>query len=696
MNEEMNEPVALKKGEPKKKKKKKASREETRKTERKAAKLALRGDGRRADIAEPAIAVAAKEASSQQASPAASDGNQVHGLEKAVSPPPLVAEPTTDKKAEPAEPESKAGPDLERLATNVAAFIGQSSKVMAAYFQPFQSPQSQAKASDEAAAVMRTLGRVAEHWLSDPKKTLEAQNAFSGPFLGLWAHTLRRFSGFSEPPVVAPDPADKRFATPQWQESPLFDFFRQIHAITTTWADDLAVRAESVDPHTRDKARFYLRQISSALAPSNFVATNPELLRETINSNAENLLRGIGNLANDMEAGKGSLRIRQTDVSKFELGVNVAATPGKVILRNDLIELIQYAPTTETVNKRPLLIVPPWINKFYILDLNPDKSFVRWAVAQGQTVFMISWVNAEATHRDKDWNAYMREGIFAALEAIEQTTGERDVNTIGYCVGGTLLSATLAYMAETQDERIKSATFFAAQTDFSEAGDLKVYIDEEQLASIESSMRDTGYLDGSKMASAFNMLRPNDLIWPYVVNNYLKGQQPAAFDLLAWNSDSTRIPAANHSFYLRCCYLENRLAKGEMELGGKKLSLGKIKIPIYSIATQEDHIAPAKSVFNGVKLFGGDVRFVLGGSGHIAGIINPPTKPKYQYWLGPKPGSTLEDWRAATTEHPGSWWLDWIEWLRAQGSEQVAARVPGDGKLTPLCDAPGDYVRVKI
>jgi polyhydroxyalkanoate synthase len=466
--------------------------------------------------------------------------------------------------------------------------------------------------------------------------------------------------------------------------------------IATTWADDLAVRAESVDPHTRDKARFYLRQISSALAPSNFVATNPELLHETISSNAENLLRGLGFLAHDMEAGKGTLRIRQTDVSKFELGKNVAATPGKVIFRNDLIELIQYAPSTETVFRRPLLIVPPWINKFYILDLNPDKSFARWAVAQEQTVFMISWVNAETRHRDKDWNAYMREGIFAGLEAIEQATGERDVNAIGYCVGGTLLSATLAYMAETQDERIKSATFFAAQTDFSEAGDLKVYIDEEQLASLEACMQETGYLDGSKMASAFNMLRPNDLIWPYIVNNYLKGQQPAAFDLLAWNSDSTRIPAANHAFYLRCCYLENRLAKGEMELDGKKLSLGKVTIPIYSIATQEDHIAPARSVFNGVKLFGGDVRYVLGGSGHIAGIINPPAKAKYQYWLGPKPDGTFDEWRAAVTEHPGSWWLDWIEWLRSQASEKVPARAPGDGKLAPLCDAPGDYVRVKI
>jgi len=694
MTEGISEPGASKKDD--KKKKKKAAREKPLQPGRKTAKRASIGDACLAAATETEAPAKAAGFTSQDAAPGAQRLDHSPVLQQGTSESPPGTEPVSDKKDEKPEADKKPGPDFERLAVNMAEIIGQGSKMMAAYFLPFQSPQSPVKASDEAASVLRTLGRVAEHWLSDPKKTLEAQSAFSSPFLGLWAHTLRRFSGFAEPPVVPPDPADKRFATPQWQESPLFDFFRQLHSLTTGWADDLAVRAESLDPHTRDKARFYLRQISSALAPSNFVATNPELLHETIASNAENLLRGMEFLAHDIEAGKGTLRIRQTDVSKFELGVNVAATPGKVIFRNDLIELIQYAPTTGTVCKRPLLILPPWINKFYILDLNPEKSFVRWAVAQGQTVFMISWVNAEARHRDKDWNAYMREGIFAGLDAIEQATGERDVNAIGYCVGGTLLSATLAYMAETQDERIKSATFFAAQTDFSEAGDLQVFIDEEQLASLESNMRETGYLDGAKMASAFNMLRPNDLIWPYVVNNYLKGQQPAAFDLLAWNSDSTRIPAANHSFYLRCCYLENRLAKGEMELGGKKLSLGKVTIPIYSIATQEDHIAPAKSVFNGVKLFGGDVRFVLGGSGHIAGIINPPTKTKYQYWLGPKPDGTFEEWRASVTEHPGSWWPDWIEWIRAQGSEHVAARIPGDGKLTPLCDAPGDYVRVKV
>ncbi len=555
----------------KKKKKKKAALEKTLRKERKAAKRAHKVDaGPAAAAKDDARLRAGKIAAADEA-----------WLEPQPSQPAQKAMPA-QKPAAKAATESAGVPDFDKLAANMAAFFGESSKVIASYIKPFETPDTRQAASDEVTGVFRTLGQVAEHWLSDPARTLEAQRGLSTHFLGLWAHTLRRFSGQSDPPVVPYDPADRRFAAPKWQASPLFDFFRQAHAITATWADDLAVRADSLDPHTRDKARFYLRQISSALSPSNFVVTNPELLHETIASNAENLRRGVSLLAEDLEAGHGTLKIRQTDASKFELGVNMAATPGKVIFRNELIELIQYAPTTATVGKRPLLIVPPWINKFYILDLNPDKSFVRWAVGQGLTVFMISWVNADTHLRDKDFEAYMREGIFAALDAVEQATAEREVDAIGYCVGGTLLSATLAYMAETGDDRIKSTTLFAAQTDFSEAGDLAIFVDEEQLVSLEAKMQETGYLDGSQMASVFNMLRPDDLIWSYVVNNYLKGQKPTAFDLLAWNSDSTRIPAANHSFYLRACYLENRLAKAEMEIGGKKLRLGQIKIPIYS------------------------------------------------------------------------------------------------------------------
>ena len=373
----------------------------------------------------------------------------------------------------------------------------------------------------------------------------------------------------------------------------------------------------------------------------------------------------------------------------------MANTPGKVIFRDDLIELIQYAPLTPKVFRRPLLIVPPWINKFYILDLNKEKSFIRWAVAQGLTVFVISWVNPDARHADKDFDAYMNEGILAALDAVEKATGERKVTAIGYCVGGTLLAATLGYMAAVGDDRIESATFFAAQIDFTDAGDLKVFVDAEQLKAIEEKMAAQGYLEGSHMAQAFNMLRPNDLIWSYYVNNYLKGREPMPFDLLVWNADATRMPAANHRFYLRHCYFENDLSNGRMVIGGKTIDLKKVTIPVYELATKEDHIAPARSAFNGAKALGGPVRYVMAGSGHIAGVVNPPGKPKYQYWTGGPVEGEFEDWVKTATETPGSWWPDWIKWIAAQSPEKVPARTPGDGKLQPLCDAPGEYVRVQ-
>jgi poly[(R)-3-hydroxyalkanoate] polymerase subunit PhaC len=367
-----------------------------------------------------------------------------------------------------------------------------------------------------------------------------------------------------------------------------------------------------------------------------------------------------------------------------------------VIFENELMQLIQYAPATVSVLKRPILIVPPWINKFYILDLTPDKSFIKWCVDHGLTVFLISWVNPDAKLAKKSFEDYMREGPLAALDVIEQATGERAVNAIGYCVGGTLLATTLAYMAARQDQRIASATLFAAQVDFTHAGDLKVFVDEEQISAREREMSERGYLEGKKMATAFNLLRSNDLIWPYVINNYLKGKEPPPFDLLYWNSDATRLPAANHSFYLRNCYLKNRLSKGSMVIAGQKLKLKDIKIPIYNLATREDHIAPAKSVLLGSKYFAGPVRFVLAGSGHIAGVINPPGKMKYQYWTGPKPtSSNLDRWLGKAKEHPGSWWPDWLEWIRAQDATEVPAREPGGGHLVPREDAPGTYVRVR-
>lgn len=586
-------------------------------------------------------------------------------------------------------------PDFDVMAQNVARIFEGAGKVAAAYIKPVEQGTAKIGFADEAADAVKTLGHVAEHWLADPARTVEAQTRLSSDFLTLWAHTLRRLSGEEVKPVVEIDPADKRFADPLWRESPMFDFIAQAYAITSRWADSMVREASGVDQHTRDKAQFYVRQIASAVSPSNFVATNPKLLTETLQQNGENLARGMELLARDIEAGHGQLRISQTDSSKFELGVNLATTPGKVIFRNDLIELLQYAPTTPQVLRRPLLIVPPWINKFYILDLNPEKSFVRWAVGQGLTVFVVSWVNPDARHAAKGFADYMREGIFAALDAVEAATGEKHISAIGYCVGGTLLSVALAYMAARGDDRIAQATLFTTQVDFSDPGDLKVFVDEEQIRSTEAEMAKTGYLEGGKMANAFNMLRPNDLIWSYVVNNYMKGEAPKPFDLLTWNADATRMPAANHSFYLRQCYLNNALARHEMEIEGVKLDLGRVTIPIYNLAAREDHIAPAASVFRGAQLFGGPMRFVLAGSGHIAGVVNPPGKAKYQHWLGPKPEGELADWIGQASEHAGTWWPDWMEWMRAQAPEMVAARIPGDGKLAPLGDAPGEYVRVR-
>jgi poly[(R)-3-hydroxyalkanoate] polymerase subunit PhaC len=595
----------------------------------------------------------------------------------------------------PSEPAKAGSANWEEFARNLARIMEEGGKAMAAYLRPREEGQLDDQYA-EVTDVVKTLGQVADYWLRDPQRALELQSSLGKAYLDLWANTVKRMAGEDVGPVASPDPKDKRFADPEWSSNQFFDFLKQAYLLTVQWANRLVKDAEGLDPHTLQKADFYVRQIANAVAPSNFVLTNPELLRETLSSNAENLVRGMHMLAEDIEAGHGNLKIRQSDATKFEIGRNLALTPGKVIFENELMQLIQYAPTTATVIKKPLLIVPPWINKFYILDLTPEKSFIRWCVAQGLTVFVISWVNPDAHLAEKSFEDYMRQGPLAALDLIEKATGEREIHAIGYCVGGTLLATTLAYMAATGDKRIISTTFFAAQVDFTHAGDLKVFVDEEQIAAREREMSEHGYLEGKKMATAFNLLRSNDLIWPYVINNYLKGKEPAPFDLLHWNADATRMPKANHSFYLRNCYLENRLTKGDMVIGGKKLDLRSIKIPIYNLATREDHIAPAKSVLLGSKYFGGPVRFVLAGSGHIAGVVNPPDKMKYQYWTGPRPTSAnLERWLGKAKEHAGSWWPDWFEWIKKQDPTEVPARAPGGSGLTPIEDAPGSYVKLR-
>ena len=595
----------------------------------------------------------------------------------------------------PSEPAKGGSPDVEEFARNVARMVEEGGKALAVYLKPREEgPHDEQYA--EVTDVVKTIGQVADYWLRDPQRALELQSSLGKAYLDLWANTVKRMAGEQVEPVVQPDPRDKRFADPEWSSNQFFDFLKQAYLLTVQWANRLVRDAQGMDAHTRQKAEFYVRQIANAIAPSNFVLTNPELLRETLASNAGNLVRGMHMLAEDIAAGRGDLKIRQSRSEMFEVGRNLALTPGKVIFENELMQLIQYAPTTSTVLKRPVLIVPPWINKFYILDLMPEKSFIKWCVDQGLSVFVISWVNPDAKLAQKSFEDYMREGPLAALDVIEQASGEHEVNAVGYCVGGTLLAITLAYMAAKQDTRIASATFFAAQADFTHAGDLKVFVDEEQITALERHMAERGYLEGQKMAKAFNLLRSNDLIWPYVISNYMKGKTPIPFDLLYWNSDATRMPAANHSFYLRNCYLENRLSKGAMVIGDVKLDLKKVTVPVYNLATREDHIAPAKSVLLGSKLFGGPVKFVLAGSGHIAGVINPPSKMKYQYWTGPKPsGADVEKWLAKAKQHDGSWWPDWLDWLKAQDAGEVPAREVGGGKLAPIEDAPGSYVKVR-
>ncbi len=592
----------------------------------------------------------------------------------------------------PAAPEaSPALPDFEAMSRNAGQLVEALGRSAARYL----TPETPAGASPEVGEMVRTLGKVAESWLTDPSRTVEAQTRLSQDFLTLWGSTYQKLQGQQTPPVAAPEPRDNRFAHPDWSENPYFDFIKQGYLIATRWAEDLVEDAEGIDEHTRHKAQFYLRQVTSMLSPSNFLATNPELIRHTLAENGANLVRGLKMYEEDMQAGNGALRVRQTDPSGFEVGRNMAVTPGEVVFRNDLIELIQYAPTTETVFKRPLLIVPPWINKFYILDLNPQKSFIKWMVDQGLTVFCISWVNPDERHAEKDFESYMNEGIEAAIDAVGAATGENEVAAAGYCVGGTLLAVTLAMQAATGRKRITSATLLTTQVDFTHAGDLKVFADEEQIKQVEKTMGERGYLEGARMANAFNMLRPNDLIWPYVVNNYIKGKAPSAFDLLYWNSDATRMPAANHSFYLRNCYLENNLAKGRMVLSNVRLDLKRVKVPVFNLATREDHIAPALSVFKGSKRFGGTVDYVLAGSGHIAGVVNPPAKPKYGFWTGGPVKGQFEEWLEKAAETSGSWWPYWLRWMEAQAPERVPARSPGGGALPSLGPAPGTYVRVR-
>ena len=542
--------------------------------------------------------------------------------------------------------------------------------------------------------VNKTLAEVYHYYLNDQPKLMQAQMRLWQSLTLLWHGAWARSLGQQVAPMIAPARNDRRFKDKDWQENAVFDFVKQAYLVSAKWALDMVDQAE-LDDHTRQKARFYVEQISNALSPSNFVMSNPEVLRATLASSGENLLAGLDRLERDFSSPDGRLRITQTDKNAFEVGRNIALTPGKVIFRNDVFELLQYSPSTEQAYEIPLLIAPPWINKYYILDLTPQKSFMKYCVDNGLTVFVISWVNANAQTADKGFAEYMREGLLAAMDAVREATGQEKINTIGFCIGGTLAAATLGYLAAKGDTRVNAATFFTTQVDFDKAGDLKVYVDEEQVRWIEGRMEDKGYLPGSRMADAFNLLRSNDLIWSCVVNNYLLGKDPAPFDLLYWNSDATRMPAKVHSFYLRECYLDNTLAHGNMVLDGVAIDLGRVKIPIYNLAARDDHIAPLASVFLLGDHFGGETTLVVSGSGHIAGVVNPPAANKYQYWTNSTQADTLEDWMATATEHQGSWWPHWLGWISARSGNKITAPVPGDHRLAVLGNAPGEYVRAK-
>jgi polyhydroxyalkanoate synthase len=519
--------------------------------------------------------------------------------------------------------------------------------------------------------------------------------SFAAATADMWSRyaTLWRPSGAP----VASDQArkDRRFKDPAWADNALFEFIKQSYLIYADSVLSTVRGVKGLDDKTAHKVDFYTRQFIDAIAPSNFIATNPEILRATVETGGENLLRGLGNMLDDLRRGKGRLAVSMTDLNAFRLGQDIAATPGKVIGRNDLMELIQYEPATAEVRRRPLLIVPPWINKFYVLDLGPQKSFIKWAVSQGHTVFVISWVNPGERLAHKSFEDYMREGPLSALDLIEQATGEREFNAIGYCLGGTLLASTLAFLTAKSDDRIKSATYFGTLVDFTDVGDIAVFIDEQQISSLERKMEERGYLDARDMATSFNMLRANDLIWSFVVNNYLLGKEPLPSDLLFWNADSTRMPAAMHAFYLRNMYQENKLAApGGITLGGVPINLRSIETPTFVLAAIEDHIAPWRSTYAATQLYSGPVKFVLAASGHIAGVVSPPGS-KYGHWENASLPESTQAWFDGATARASSWWPAWNRWVSEFAGGSVPARLPGSGALKPLEDAPGAYVRIK-
>ena len=585
--------------------------------------------------------------------------------------------------------------DQAEMAAKWAALAEKSQRVVQAFAerQADEGGFSIVDTQSVSRAFMDLMAKMA----SDPVKLAEAQMRLWQDSVQLWQAMAQRMMGQPAAALAEPEKGDRRFKDQSWNEELAFDYIKQSYLLTSRWVQSTVGGVDGLDPKNKEKVDFYTRQFLSALSPSNFAMTNPAVLKKTTESGGENLLHGLENLLDDLERGRGRLKISMTDDAAFEVGKNVAASPGKVIFQNELMQLIQYEPTTGTAHKRPLLFVPPWINKFYVMDLQPKNSLIKWAVDQGHTLFVISWINPRKELAHKDFEDYMREGPMAALDAVQQATGEREINVLGFCIGGILMVATLAYLAAKGDKRVNSATFLATMVDLQDVGEVSVFIDEEQLRSLEAHVGEKGYLEGHHMADMFNMMRENDLIWSFVVNNYLMGRDPMPFDLLYWNSDSTRLPATMLVTYLKKIYRDNGLMKpGHLVLDGEPIDIDKIKTPTYVLCTKDDHIAPWVSSYPMTRRFAGPVRFVLGASGHIAGVVNPPAANKYCYWTNSKAPATPAEWFDGAERHEGSWWPDWGRWLARKGGPKVPARVPGDGKLKPLEDAPGSYVKVRL
>lgn len=517
------------------------------------------------------------------------------------------------------------------------------------------------------------------------------QKAFAERHAALWASMLQRKPGETSEPVASPEPGDRRFSAPEWAESPLYDYVRQAYLVNSDFLRQMSDAMPMADGRAKSRLQFLTRQYLDALSPSNFAATNPEFVKAALETQGESITTGIQNLLADLEKG----RISMTDDAAFEVGRNLALTPGSVIHENELMQLIQYAPLTDKVAQKPLLIVPPCINKFYIMDLQPENSLVRFVVEQGFTVFLISWKNAGAAESRFGWDDYLQKGPLEALDVVRAVTRVKKPNVLGFCVGGTILSSALAVTRAKGEDPVESVTLMTTLLDFADSGELGCLVDEASVAARETAIGKGGLLKGQELANVFSALRANDLIWQYVVGNYLKGKKPQAFDLLYWNSDSTNLPGPFLTWYLRNMYLENNLrVPGKLKMLGVKVDLGKVDAPAYLLAAREDHIVPWKSAYHARPLLGGETTFVLAASGHIAGAINPVSKNRRSYWTHAADVADPDVWLDGANEHPGSWWLHWIDWLKARGGKQIAARgKAGNAKYKPIEAAPGRYVK---